>query len=183
MHVLKTRLASACGLVAAVLLAGCAQKSEPAPAPAATATAPPAPAAPAAPALPPSNPDNNAYFGAVHVHTGWSFDGFTNGSKTTPMDAYAWAQGKAITGSGGPDMQLKTPLDFYMVSDHAEYMGVFNQMANPDSPLSKTELAKGVLSPDTNTRIQTFAGVLRDMSTGKLDPMLTDAKLAHNIVV
>ena len=77
---------------------------------------------------------------------------FTNGSKTTPTDAYAWAQGKAITGSGGPEMQLKTPLDFYMVSDHAEFMGVFNQMANPDSPLSKTELAKGVTSPDANVR-------------------------------
>lgn len=179
MHVLKTRLASACGLVAAVLLAGCAQKSEPAPA--VTATAPPAPAAPAAPALPPSNPDNNAYFGAVHVHTGWSFDGFTNGSKTTPMDAYAWAQGKAITGSGGPDMQLKTPLDFYMVSDHAEYMGVFNQMANPDSPLSKTELAKGVTSPDANVRLQAFAGVLRDMSAGKSDPQLSDPALARTV--
>jgi len=91
--------------------------------------------------LPSPNADNNVYFGDVHVHTGWSFDAFTNGSKTTPMDAYAWAQGKPITGSGGPDMQIKTPLDFYMVADHAEFMGVFNQMANPDSPLSMTQLA------------------------------------------
>jgi hypothetical protein len=125
--------------------------------------------------------DNNVYFGDVHVHTGWSFDAFTNGSKTTPMDAYAWAQGKPITGSGGPQMQIKTPLDFYMVADHAEYMGVFNQMANPDSPLSKTELAKGVTSPDTNVRVQTFAKILRDMSTGKSDPQLTDPVLAGTV--
>jgi hypothetical protein len=131
--------------------------------------------------LPPANPDNNAYFGDVHVHTGWSFDAFTNGSKTTPTDAYAWAQGRPITGSGGPEMQIKTPLDFYMVADHAEMMGIFNQMADPNSPLSKTELAKGVMSPDTNTRVQTFAGILRDMSTGNLDPMLTDTKYAHNV--
>ena len=143
----------------------------------------PAPAAPAAPAsdLPPPNPENNVYFGDVHVHTGWSFDAFTNGSKTTPMDAYAWAQGKAITGSGGPEMQIKTPLDFYMVSDHAEYMGVFNQMSNPDSPLSKTELAKGVTSPDANVRLQTFAGILRDMSAGKSDPQLSDPALARTV--
>ena len=51
--------------------------------------------------LPAPNADNNVYFGDVHVHTGWSFDAFTNGSKTTPTDAYAWAQGKPITGSGG----------------------------------------------------------------------------------
>ncbi len=101
----------------------------------------------------------------MHVHTGWSFDAFTNGSKTTPTDAYAWAKGKEITNSGvGGKIQIQTPLDFYMVSDHAEYMGVFNQMANPDSPLSKTELAKRVTSPDANVRIQTFAKLLRDMS-------------------
>ena len=127
------------------------------------------------------NPDNNAYFGDVHVHTGWSFDAFTNGSQTTPMDAYAWAQGRLITGSGGPDMQIKTPLDFYMVADHAEYMGVFNQMANPESPLSKTELAKAVTSPDANVRIQAFAGVLRDMSAGKSDPQLSDPALARTV--
>jgi hypothetical protein len=170
------------GLVAASLcwmvLSGCDKKEPPAaPAPKAAAVAPTAPQA----TLPPPNPDNNAYFGDVHVHTGWSFDGFTNGSKTTPTDAYAWAQGRPITGSGGPEMQLKTPLDFYMVADHAEYMGVFNQMANPDSPLSKTELAKGVTSPDANVRIQTFAGVLRDMSAGKRDPQLSDPALARTV--
>jgi hypothetical protein len=131
--------------------------------------------------VPPPNTDNDVYFGDVHVHTGWSFDAFTNGSKTTPMDAYAWAQGKAITGSGGPDMQIRAPLDFYMVADHAEYMGVFNQMANPDSPLSKTELARGVTSPDTNTRMQTFAKILRDMSDGKRDPQLSDPVLAGTV--
>ncbi len=127
------------------------------------------------------NPENNVYFGNVHVHTSWSFDGFTNGSKTTPNDAYAWAQGKVITGSGGPDIQIKTPLDFYMVSDHAEFMGVFNQMANPDSPLSKTELAKGVTSTDPAVRMATFTGVLRDMSAGKRDPQLTNPVLGRAV--
>jgi hypothetical protein len=132
--------------------------------------------------LPPPNPERNAYFGAVHVHTGWSFDGLTNGSKTTPTDAYAWAQGKEITNSGiGGKIQIRTPLDFYMVSDHAEYMGAFNQMSNPDSPLSKSELAKGVNSPDPNVRLQTFAGVLRDMSAGKSDPALSDPALARTV--
>ena len=68
-----------------------------------------------------------------------------------------------------------------MVSDHAEYMGVFNQMSNPDSPLSKTEIAKGVNSPDANVRLQTFAGILRDMSEGKRDPQLSDPALARTV--
>ncbi|MSQ98338.1 MAG: DUF3604 domain-containing protein [Xanthomonadales bacterium] len=114
---LAVLIAASLGLAA---LCGC-QKQE-APVAAEPAVVEAAPIVPASD-LPPPNPDNNVYFGDVHVHTGWSFDAFTNGSKTTPTDAYAWAQGKAITGSGGPEMQLKTPLDFHMVADHAEYMG------------------------------------------------------------
>jgi len=69
-------------------LAGCS------PSPPTTTTAPPTspePATSTSPATdhPAPNPENNVYFGDVHVHTGWSFDALTNGSKTTPMDAYA----------------------------------------------------------------------------------------------
>ncbi len=160
----------------ALALGACSRDSEPNAADTATIVQ----AAVAPLAVP--NAGRNAYFGAVHVHTGWSFDGMTNGSKTTPTDAYAWAQGREITNSGvGGKIQIQTPLDFYMVSDHAEYMGVFNQMSNPDSPLSKTELAKGVTSPDANVRLQAFAGVLRDMSDGKRDPMLSDPALARTV--
>jgi hypothetical protein len=168
----------ACLTAAATLVAllGCSPSTPPPP----KAEAPP-PAA-AASERPPANPERNAYFGNVHVHTGWSFDAFTNGSKTTPEDAYAWAQGKEITNSGiGGKIQIQTPLDFYMVSDHAEFMGVFNQMANPDSPLSKTPIAKGVNSPDPNVRLQTFAAFLRDMSTGKVDPAYSDPALARTV--
>ena len=174
------RLLTVLGGVAVLALAGCSKPAEPPKLPAAAAA--PAVAASPAPALPAANPERNAYFGDVHVHTGWSFDGFTNGSKTTPTDAYSWAQGKEITNSGfGGKIQIQTPLDFYMVSDHAEFMGVFNQMANPDSPLSQHPLAKGVTSTDANTRLQTFAGILRDMSAGKRDPALEDPKLARSV--
>jgi hypothetical protein len=169
-----------------VLATGCSRNSpEPKPAAGAgTAQSTPAVAAPAAAATdrPPANPERNVYFGAVHVHTSYSFDAFTNGSRTTPMDAYAWAQGKAITGSGkGPDMQIQTPLDFYMVSDHAEYMGVFNQMANPDSPLSKHPMASRVLSTDQNTAMQAFAEILRNKSEGRADPALNDPVVSRSV--
>ena len=36
---------------------------------------------------------SNAYFGAVHVHTSYSFDAYTNGTLTSPAHAYQWAQG------------------------------------------------------------------------------------------
>jgi hypothetical protein len=133
---------------------------------------------------PAPNPMRNAYFGAVHIHTGYSFDALTNGTITTPSNAYEWAQGKPIPASKfEPDKMMKivTPLDFYAVADHAEFMGVFNKMADPKDPLSKTDLAKQVNSSDPNTAIQAFAGVLRDMSAGKVDPMLTDPAVSRTV--
>ncbi len=170
-------------LLLGFLVSGCSREAAaPAAAPATTSAAEAAASASAAADRPAANPERNAYFGDVHVHTSWSFDAFTNGSRTTPTDAYAWAQGKEITNSGfGGKIQTQTPLDFYMVAEHAEFMGVFNQMSNPESPLSRTELAKGVTSPDANVRLQTFAGVLRDMSAGKIDPALTDPALARSV--
>ena len=103
----------------------------------------------------------DVYYGAVHVHTNYSFDAFTNGTLTTPADAYKWAQGEAVPGGGGgPDLKINTPLDFYAVSDHAEWMGVFKEMANPDSPLSKHPMAARITSDDTNTAMQAFAEIL-----------------------
>ena len=173
--------AAATILALGVLLGGCSRQAPTAETPA-TGTDADAAATAAAPPRPAPNPDRNAYFGDVHVHTGWSFDAFTNGSRATPTDAYAWAQGREITNSGfGGKIQIQTPLDFYMVAEHAEFMGVFNQMSNPESPLSKTEMAKGVNSPDPMVRMETFAGILRDMSAGKIDPVLTNPDLARTV--
>ncbi len=124
----------------------------------------------------------NAYFGAVHVHTSYSFDAYTNGTLTSPAHAYQWAQGKAIPGGGGgPDLQIRQPLDFYAVSDHAEWMGVFKLMEDPSNPLSKLPLAAGITSNDQNTRLQTFATVLRDFSMGKSDPALNDPQVNSTV--
>jgi hypothetical protein len=131
---------------------------------------------------PAPNPQKNAYFGAVHVHTNYSFDAFTNGTLATPANAYEWAQGKAIPGGGGgPDLKIITPLDFYAVSDHAEYMGVFKEMANPDSPLSKHPLASRITSKDQNVAMQAFAEVLRDKSQGKIDPSLSNPAISKSV--
>jgi hypothetical protein len=90
------------------------------------------------------NEDRNAYFGDLHVHTMYSFDAFIFGTTSSPDDAYDFAKGGVIRHPGGFDMQLKEPLDFYGVSDHAFYLGSMRSMATPGTALSKMELAKGM---------------------------------------
>ena len=118
----------------------------------------------------PTNSMKEAYFGAFHVHTRYSFDGFTNGSVTTPDDAYRWAKGEAIPGGGGGgDLKIKEPLDWYMVSDHAEYLGVFPKFEDPNSPLSQLDIAKRATSKDQKVAFDAFAEILKGMSAGKPD--------------
>jgi hypothetical protein len=78
-------------------------------------------------------------------------------------------------------VQIKTPLDFYAVSDHAEMMGVFPLMADPKSPLAKHPMAARVTSQDPNEAMQAFAEILRDMSAGKLDPAFTDPAVSRSV--
>ena len=109
------------------------------------------------------NPSNDVYFGNLHVHTSYSFDGYTNGSVTIPDDAYRWAKGEAINGGGdGSKLKILKPLDWYAVSDHAEYLGLFKKMEDPSSQASKIEMAKRILSKDqviafSNTDYRTTA--------------------------
>jgi len=128
------------------------------------------------------NPVRDAYFGNFHVHTSFSFDGYTNGCITTPDDAYRWAKGEAIPGGGGGgDLKIKTPLDWYMVSDHAEYLGVFRKMEDPTSKVSKLPIAKRITSDDQAVAFAAFAEILNKVSGGESMPELSDPETSKTI--
>ena len=80
-------------------------------------------------ASPESNATRNAYFGDLHVHTNYSFDAFAFGTVASPFDAYRFAQGEAIKHPAGFDIQLRAPLDFYAVTDHAMFLGAVKETA------------------------------------------------------
>jgi len=129
-----------------------------------------------------TKPDREAYFGNFHVHTSYSFDGYANGSPTTPDDAFRWAQGEAIPGGGdGTPLKIKRPLDWYVVADHAEYLGVFRKMEDPDSPFSELPIAKRVTSDDQKVAFDAYSEVLNKMSAGESDPQLSNPAFSATI--
>ncbi len=66
------------------------------------------------------------YWGDTHLHTSYSFDAFLNQNDSADPDtAYRWARGlPVIHPYNHARVRIGTPLDFLVVSDHAEGMGV-----------------------------------------------------------
>jgi hypothetical protein len=116
---------------------------------------------------PPPNPDRTAFFGDLHVHTTYSFDAFAFGTLATPYDAYRYAKGEAIQHPAGFEVQLRQPLDFYAVTDHAMFLGVVKAAADTTTEFSKLELAEPLhdLNAPDNMGLLSLPGRLKAFST------------------
>lgn len=83
-------------------------------------------------------------WGDTHLHTNISPDAFMMGNKTLdPDSAYRFAKGVPMVHPYHKSrVQLTQPLDFLVVADHAELMGVPKLMAEGDKRLFKTPLGR-----------------------------------------
>ncbi len=137
-----------------VVLAACSPAPEEAAAPAETEL--PANVADAEAAVV-ANGTRNAYFGDLHVHTRFSFDAFIFGTRTSPEDAYRFAKGEAIEHPAGFNMQLRVPLDFQAVTDHAAYLGMLPAMNDPATAPGRHPMGRVVQeATTTETRRAAF---------------------------
>ena len=125
-----------------------------------------------------ANATRTAFFGDLHVHTTYSFDAFAFGTVATPDDAYRFAQGEAIEHPAGYEVRLRTPLDFYAVTDHAQFLGGVAQAADPSTPfgqLPHTEDLHFLNAPDNRTadglveRVSAFRGFIPQTRAGVAD--------------
>ena len=90
----------------------------------------------------PSYPDN-VYWGDLHVHSNLSPDSYSFGNQNLgPGEALRFAKGEQVTAHNKMQVQLRRPLDFLMVSDHAEFLGVFTRLTAQDPELLGTVLGQ-----------------------------------------
>ncbi|MDH3743650.1 MAG: DUF3604 domain-containing protein [Acidobacteriota bacterium] len=87
---------------------------------------------------------NNVYFGDTHLHTSWSTDAGMVGNARGPEDAYKLARGGVITSSFGLQVKMRRPLDFLVISDHAENLGLAPAIAESNELLLSYEWGKAI---------------------------------------
>ena len=116
--------------------------------------------------------ERNAYYGDLHVHTAYSFDGYAFGTLATPYDAYRFAKGEAIKNPAGFNMQLTKPMDFYAVTDHAVFLGLLKAAADTSNSFSKNPFAEpfhGFNAPE-NFGTDYFSRMKRLLTFGSFVP-------------
>ena len=63
-------------------------------------------------------------FGDTHFHTNLSFDAGLVGTKLGIDEGFRFARGEMVYSNTGQQVQLIRPLDFLVVTDHAEFIGL-----------------------------------------------------------
>ena len=77
---------------------------------------------------------DNVYYGDTHLHTSYSTDAGFFGNRIGPEEAYRFAKGEIVISSIGVKARILRPLDFLVVADHAENLGLA-PLIEEDSPV------------------------------------------------
>ena len=103
------------------------------------------------------------FWGDTHLHTAYSFDAFLNGNRSADPDtAYRWAKGlPVIHPYHRARVRVNDPLDFLVVADHAEYLGVIRKLYYDVHEGPGSKFAQRVRDAfDSGQGIEMFKGVL-----------------------
>ena len=75
-------------------------------------------------------------WGDTHLHTSTSFDAGAFGNRLDAHAAYRFAKGGEVTATTGSAVRLSRPLDWLVVSDHSDNMGLFDLIYAQDPAIT-----------------------------------------------
>ena len=88
--------------------------------------------------------NTEVFFGDTHLHTSYSPDAYLMGNRSaSPDTAYRYAKGLPVVHPyHRAKIKIGIPLDFLVVADHGEYMGVIPMVFSGDPRVADLEIAK-----------------------------------------
>jgi hypothetical protein len=117
---------------------------------------------------------NRVMWGDTHLHTSYSTDAGMIGNFLGPDEAYRFARGETVRASAGERAKLIRPLDFLVVADHAENLGLAPLIAESDPDLLRKPWGKKVHDlVKAGKAFDAYAAWGTEMAKGK-DPLDDD---------
>jgi hypothetical protein len=134
------------------------------------------------------NPEypSRVYFGDTHHHTANSGDALMGGNQLTPEQAYRFALGEQVVSSSGIPARLSRPLDFLVISDHAEGLGVMFEVLRGNPAYTKDEtLARWSKMMSTGGAAAATAAneVVAAQAAGSMPAPVTDPKVSGPVAM
>ncbi len=114
-------------------------------------------------------------WGDSHLHTSLSMDARLFGNRVPPREAYRFARGEQVTSSTGQPVRLSRPLDWLVVADHSDGMGMIDDLkAGTPEILSFEQGARwnSGLKAGGEASVQAAMDLIGNFSQGTVDPKL-----------
>ncbi len=125
---------------------------------------------------------DQVFFGDMHIHSNLSPDAGLLGTSLSAGDVYRAARGETVISNTGQPFRLVRPLDFLVLTDHAEAMGLAPMMRAADPLLLSSEQGRMVFeafNAGPDEAMAAFAELLTFVSAGQ-DPF-ADIDMAGSI--
>ncbi len=105
--------------------------------------------------------ETSLFWGDTHLHSSSSTDAYDRGFSVTVEDAYRFARGLPIIQPATKQrIRIDRPLDFLVVADHAELMGISPRLAAKDSEVLATSAGQRLKAMFDENPDQVFAAQL-----------------------
>jgi len=130
------------------------------------------------------NYPTRVYWGDSHLHTAMSLDARTAGNTLGPEEALRFARGEEVVSATGVPAKLSRPLDWLVVADHSDAMGVMNEIAKGNPQLLTDPQVKtwhDAIKAGGETAMKAAYDVVTALSTGKIPPVMLDPKLTRSL--
>jgi hypothetical protein len=108
---------------------------------------------------PEQNFPNRVLFGDTHLHTEFSADAGLVGAILSPDDAFRYARGETVSSNTGLRARLERPLDFLVITDHSENMGLATAIKDKDPVLTSIPWGQEIVD-------KTAPGTIESMIAG-----------------
>ncbi len=121
-------------------------------------------------------------FGDMHHHTSLSVDSGLIGNTSGPDVSFRLARGEVVTSISGQPVKLVRPLDFLVVTDHAEYLGIAKLLREGDPALLATDVGKewyAGMQGDPQQAWETAVSIQNDFASGV--PRFSNPQVARSV--